>query len=105
LKLLRGRVRTSAQNLFVARNHLGDILHTLFDRSGPVPSRSDKHDIYDRCRALLCTEGTVSGKSLAATVLSRNRSSSDVEKWAFFIFLNDGLDFDAPVKPDLGRDH
>jgi malonyl-CoA decarboxylase len=104
LKLLRGSVRTAAQKLFVARNHLGDILYTVFDRSRTVRSTSDKHNTYDLCRALLSTEDTVSGQSLAATVLSRYRSSSDVEKLAFFIFLNDGLDFDAPVKPNLGRD-
>ena len=76
---------------------LGDILSTLFDRSATIRSVNDTRDIYDLCRALLSAEGVVSGQTLAATVLERYRLLSDDEKLAFFAFLNDELDIDAPA--------
>jgi malonyl-CoA decarboxylase len=86
----------------VQRNRfLGDILSTLFDRSGTIRSTNDKRDIYDLCTALLSAEGVVSGQTLAATVLERYRVLSDDEKLAFFAFLNDELDIDAPALSTL----
>ena len=76
---------------------LGDILSTLFDRSGSIRSTNDKRDIYDLCRALLSAEGVVSGQTLAATVLERYRALTDDDKLTFFAFLNDELDIDAPA--------
>ncbi|MEO9516806.1 MAG: malonyl-CoA decarboxylase [Paracoccaceae bacterium] len=81
----------------VQRNRfLGDLLSTLFDRSGTLRSSNDKRDIYELCRALLSPEGVVSGQTLAATVLERYRSLPEEEKPAFFSFLNDEFDIDVP---------
>ncbi|MEP2889805.1 malonyl-CoA decarboxylase domain-containing protein [Tateyamaria sp.] len=76
---------------------LGDILSTLFDRSETIPRTDDTRDIFDLCRALLSNEGNVSGLSLAETALKRYRTLSDDDKIAFFLFLNDELDIDAPA--------
>ncbi|MEP4246783.1 malonyl-CoA decarboxylase domain-containing protein [Tateyamaria sp.] len=76
---------------------LGDILSTLFDRSETIPRTDDTRDIFDLCRALLSNEGNVSGLSLAETALKRYRTLSDDDKVAFFLFLNDELDIDAPA--------
>ncbi len=74
---------------------LSDILTTLFDRSGTIRSVNDTRDIYALCNALLSAEGTVSGQSLAATVLERYRKLSDNNKLSFFKYLNDDLDIDV----------
>lgn len=76
---------------------LGDILSTLFDRSGTRQRSNDTRDIFELCRALLSPEGVVSGQALAATVLDRYRSLPDDEKPAFFAFLNDEFDIDTPT--------
>jgi malonyl-CoA decarboxylase len=86
----------------VQRNRfLGDILSTLFDRSGNTRGTDDTRDIYDLCRALLSAEGEVSGQKLAATVLDRYRALSADEKPVFFAFLNDEFDIDAPALSTL----
>ncbi|MEP5152999.1 malonyl-CoA decarboxylase [Planktotalea sp.] len=74
---------------------LGDILSTLFDRSGLVRGTDDTRDIYELCRALISEEGEVSGQKLAATVLERYRALEDDDKPAFFKFMNDEMDVDA----------
>ena len=80
----------------VQRNRfLTDMLSTLFDRSDRLRGKSDARDIQELCRAVLSTEGVISGQTLAATVFERYRSLSDSEKHAFFTFLNDELDIDA----------
>ena len=80
----------------VQRNRfLTDMLSTLFDRSDRLRGKSDARDIQELCRAVLSTEGVISGQTLAATVFERYRSLSDPEKHAFFTFLNDELDIDA----------
>ena len=80
----------------IQRNRfLTDMLSTLFDRSDRVSGKSDGRDIQELCRALLSTEGDISGQALAATVFDRYRSLSDDDKYAFFKFLNDELDIDA----------
>lgn len=76
---------------------LGDILSTLFDRSETIHGTDDTRDIFDLCRALLSGEGNVSGLALAETVLDRYRTLSEDNKVAFFLFLNDELDIDAPA--------
>lgn len=82
---------------------LGDILSTLFDRSGMIGGNDDKRDIYQLCRALLSAEGEVSGQKLATSALSRYRVLSAEEKLAFFTFLNDELDLDAPAVAELAK--
>lgn len=84
---------------------LPDILSTLFDRSSNLPKTQDARDIYTLCRALLSEEGEVSGQKLAATVLARYRALSDVDKGAFFQFLNDELDIDAPALATLAAEY
>ena len=80
----------------VQRNRfLTDMLSTLFDRSQRLRGKSDARDIEDLCRALISTEGVISGQALAATVFERYRSLSDADKLAFFKFLNDEMDVDA----------
>lgn len=80
----------------VQRNRfLTDMLSTLFDRSDRLRGKSDARDIQALCRALLSTEGVISGQALAAAVFDRYRSLSDEDKHAFFGFLNDDLDIDA----------
>lgn len=86
----------------VQRNRfLTDMLSTLFDRSDRLRGKSDARDIQDLCRALLSTEGVISGQALAATIFDRYRSRSDAEKHAFFTFLNDELDIDAQALATL----
>ena len=80
---------------------LGDILSTLFDRSGIVGGNDDKRDIYELCNALLSAEGEVSGQKLAACVLSRYRALTSDEKRTFFTYLNDELDLDATALTEL----
>lgn len=80
---------------------LGDILSTLFERSGIIRATNDTRDINTLCRALLSPEGQVSGQKLAATVLARYRALTPAEKTAFFAFLNDDLDIDAGTLADL----
>lgn len=89
-------MRTVQRNRF-----LGDILSTLFDRSGMVGGNDDKRDIYELCRALLSAEGEVSGQKLATSALNRYRALSDTEKRTFFTFLNDELDLDATALAEL----
>lgn len=80
----------------VQRNRfLTDMLSTLFDRSDRLRGKNDARDIQNLCRALLSTEGDISGQALAATVFDRYRGLSDAEEVAFFKFLNDELDIDA----------
>lgn len=80
----------------VQRNRfLTDMLSTLFDRSERMRGKSDARDIQELCRALLSTEGVISGQALAATVFDRYRSLPEAEKIAFFTFLNEELDIDA----------
>lgn len=74
-----------------------DMLSTLFDRSDRLRGKSDARDIKNLCRALLSTEGVISGQRLAATVFDRYLSLSDADKRAFFLFLNTELDIDAPA--------
>jgi len=82
----------------VQRNRfLTDMLSTLFDRSDRLRGKSDDRDIQDLCRAVLSTEGVISGQALAAAVFDRYRSLTDAEKHAFFRFMNDELDIDAPA--------
>jgi len=88
----------------IQRNRfLTDMLSTLFDRSDRVSGKSDGRDIQELCRALLSTEGDISGQALAATVFDRYRSLSDDDKYAFFKFLNDELDIDALALSALCR--
>lgn len=74
---------------------LTDMLSTLFDRSDRLRGKNDARNIQDLCRALLSSEGVISGQRLAATVFERYRSLSDTDKVAFFKFLNDDLDIDT----------
>jgi malonyl-CoA decarboxylase len=86
----------------VQRNRfLGDILSTLFDRSGTMRGTHDRRDIYALCHALLSAEGEVSGLKLAATILDRYRAFSADEKLGFFLFLNDDLDIDSDALASL----
>jgi malonyl-CoA decarboxylase len=86
----------------VQRNRfLSDLLTTLFDRSSSMRRTDDTRDIYDLCRALLSSEGEVSGQKLAATVLDRYRALAQNEQPAFFAFLNDELDIDAAALSTL----
>lgn len=80
---------------------LGDLLSTLFDRSRYVRGTDDRRDIYELCRALLSAEGEVSGQKLAATVLDRYLALAEEDKVAFFTFLNDEFDIDAPALATL----
>jgi malonyl-CoA decarboxylase len=90
----------------VQRNRfLGDILSTLFDRSGSIYGAEDKRDIFELCRALLSAEGEVSGHKLAATVLSRYRELAAKDKTAFFEFLNEELDIDASALATLAEEY
>ena len=82
---------------------LGDMLTTLFDRSGNMRGAVDKRDIFALCHALLSPEGTVSGYALAATVLNRYKSLSSDEKTAFFTFLNEEFDIDADALTALSQ--
>ncbi|PJI85753.1 malonyl-CoA decarboxylase [Yoonia maricola] len=82
---------------------LGDILSTLLDRSGVLRSTNDTRDIFALCHALLSAEGTVSGHTLAATVLDRYQSLTLDEKRAFFKFLNEELDINPTALMDLAQ--
>lgn len=84
---------------------LGDMLSTLFVRTGSVSGSNDKRDIVELCRALLSPEGTVSGFSLAETVLDRYKSLTFREKTAFFAFLNDELDIDPDIVSARAKDY
>lgn len=84
---------------------LTDMLSTLFDRSDRLRGKKDARDIQALCHALLTTEGVMSGQTLAATVMERYRTLSDDEKLAFFIFLNDALDIDAPRLAALATEY
>ncbi len=84
---------------------LTDMLSTLFDRSDRPRGKNDARDIHELCRALLSTEGVISGQALAVTVFDRYRSLSEVEKRAFFKFLNDELDIDAQSLAALATDY
>ena len=90
----------------VQRNRfLTDMLSTLFDRSERMRGKSDARDIQELCRALLSTEGVISGQALAATVFDRYRSLPEAEKIAFFTFLNEELDIDAQAVAMLATNY
>lgn len=84
---------------------LGDILSTLFDRTGKLRGTDDTRDIFELCAALLSAEGEVSGQKLAATVLARYRALDRNEKVAFFTYVNDALDIDAAALSTLAADY
>jgi len=72
----------------------GELLPTLFERMGAAKPHDDTRTLIELSEALLSAEGEVSGYKLAATVLARYQASSDVERLAFFDYLNTHLDLD-----------
>ncbi len=71
---------------------LGDLLGGLLDRRR---SALEGRSLEELCAALLSTEGQVSGRKIAAAILSRYAGLPDEGKLAFFTYLNDALDLDA----------
>ena len=77
---------------------LADLLASLIDR--PLPalgrSRGDGRPIEKLCQDLIGDLGEVTGYAVARQIFDRYEQMNDVEKLAFFTFLNDKMD----VKPD-----
>ncbi|MEO0484468.1 MAG: malonyl-CoA decarboxylase family protein [Pseudomonadota bacterium] len=74
------------------RSPLGDMLSTLFDRRARRTASSDDRSIADLCRALLASEGEVSGLTLARCIVDAYGRLSLDDKLAFFHFLNEDLE-------------
>lgn len=81
----------------------GDLLSSLFERSGTVKGNSDTRSLPELSEALLSTEGEVSGYKLAATLLDRYHSADENERLAFFEYLNAQLDVDAARISELAK--
>ncbi|MEL6641155.1 MAG: malonyl-CoA decarboxylase family protein [Pseudomonadota bacterium] len=83
----------------------GDLLPNLFERMGATKTHDDTRSLPELSEALLSAEGEVSGYKLAATVLVRYQSASDVERLAFFDYLNTHLDLDAEHLAALAHEY
>lgn len=73
------------------------LVSTVFDRRYRK-ARSDEVDertTSDLCRALLSSQGEVSGVTLARNILDRYASMEEAEKIAFFEFMTHQLEIDA----------
>lgn len=81
----------------------GDLLPTLFERMGANKASDDSRSLPELSEALLSAEGEVSGYKLAATVLARYQAASDVERLAFFDYLNTHLDLDPSQLAELAQ--
>ena len=83
---------------------LGDMLTGLFEHSrralGPP---SDRRPLPDLCRALLASEGEVSGLRLSQEILGRYAGLDDAEKRNFFRFVNDDLELDVDALAALAH--
>ena len=77
---------------------LADLLSTLIDRRLPAfgTARADGRTVADLCRDLIGAHGEVSGYALASQILDQYEVMDDDAKLAFFTFLNDDMDVDAP---------
>lgn len=77
---------------------LADLLSTLIDRRLPAfgTARTDGRTVEDLCRDLIGAHGEVSGYALASQILDQYEVMNDDAKLAFFTFLNDDMDVDAP---------
>ncbi|MEL6682741.1 MAG: malonyl-CoA decarboxylase [Pseudomonadota bacterium] len=81
----------------------GELLPTLFERMGAGKPHDDTRTLAELSEALLSAEGEVSGYKLAATVLDRYRAAGDIEKLAFFDYLNAQLDLDPLLLAELAQ--
>ncbi|PRY25151.1 malonyl-CoA decarboxylase [Aliiruegeria haliotis] len=75
---------------------LGDLLSNLYGVGRWPLSSSERRSIEDLCMALLSSTGEVSGIRLASTILQKYKAMKPEQKRAFFTFLNEKLDVDAP---------
>lgn len=80
---------------------LGDLLTTLFERRRAPADSRDPRPIEAMCRALLSSEGMVSGIQLSKAILSRYAQLDRGSKRAFFDFLNDELELDPKAIAQL----
>lgn len=83
----------------------GDLLTTLLDRRAFGRRINDRRAIEEICTALLSETAEVSGRQLAATILSRYQVMDDDQKRAFFQYLNDDLDLDADLISALAQSY
>lgn len=70
---------------------VSDFLAGLLDRR-KSSNDLDNRPIEELCEALLSTEGQVSGRRIAAALLTRYQSMDETGKRAFFTYLNDAWD-------------
>ncbi len=80
---------------------LGDVISSLFDRR--KRNGNDKRDIAELCEALLSAEGEISGRKLAALILSRYRALDAAGKREFFTLLSNDFDIDPAVVADSAK--
>lgn len=70
---------------------LGDLLSGLLERRR---NALEDRSLEELCSALMSTEGQVSGRKIAAAILSRYAALPDDGKIRFFTYLNGALDLD-----------
>lgn len=83
---------------------VSEFLSALLDRRRTSDNMGDR-PIEDLCEALLSTEGQVSGRRIAAALLSRYQELDDPGKQAFFTHLNDAWDVDPAQVGLLAQDY
>ena len=76
----------------MSRTLLGDLLATLFERSGRVRSGPGAKSIAELCRALQSERGELSGQRLAQDALAVYAGLDDDGKRGFFRMLTDDMD-------------
>lgn len=76
---------------------LADLLSTLIDRRLPVlgGGRADGRSIETLCRDLIGNLGEVTGYAIARQILDQYEAMDDIQKQAFFTFLNNEMDIDT----------
>jgi malonyl-CoA decarboxylase len=87
-----------------AATSVSDFLTALLDRRRTSDDLREC-SIEELCDALLSTRGQVSGRRIATALLMRYKALADVDKRAFFQYLNDALDVDAGKIADLAAEY
>ncbi|GHB23113.1 hypothetical protein GCM10007094_09220 [Pseudovibrio japonicus] len=74
---------------------LADLLSPLFDRRYVFKGKRDERPLTELCKALMSSQGEVSGAVIAHEILDGYATANPAGKRAFFEFLNSEMDIDA----------
>ena len=82
---------------------LGDLLGSLYGRGRWPLGGGDRRSIEAMCEALMSNAGEISSLRLSAGILGRYQAMSAEAKLAFFMYLNEKFDVDAPRVAGLAQ--